>query len=45
MLSCGMPKMPETANTELEDIIAMEEMLDAVKKRKTQSTRPRRGMS
>lgn len=34
MVSCGMPKIPECANTELENTNTMEELLEAVKKGK-----------
>jgi len=34
MLSCGMTKIPESANTEFENTITMEELLEAVKKGK-----------
>jgi len=34
MVSCGMPKIPGYANTELDQPITMEELWDAVKKGK-----------
>ena len=34
MVSCGMLKIPDSANTELENTITMEELLEAVKKEK-----------
>ena len=38
MVSCGMPKIPGDANTELDQPIAMEELRDAVKKGKRQKS-------
>ena len=34
MVPCGMPKIPESANTELENTITIEELLETVKKGK-----------